>query len=91
MRPDGDMELMANLESFKVPDCQKCGGILKSHVVMFGENVRRDVVDACYSLVDSSDTVLALGTSLQVLCICVVYVPLPAVHWCRKFGVDRSM
>lgn len=36
-RPDGDMELGAAGQGFRVPPCPACGGILKPHVVFFGD------------------------------------------------------
>ena len=36
--PDGDAEL-ALTEGFRVPACPACGGVLKPHVVFFGDNV----------------------------------------------------
>lgn len=40
LRPDGDINLPAEAaDAMKVPGCDKCGGIMKPDVVMFGDNV----------------------------------------------------
>jgi NAD-dependent SIR2 family protein deacetylase len=52
VRPDGDVDLDAT-DGFVVPDCDACGGVLKPHVVFFGENVPRDRVERCYTAVDA--------------------------------------
>ncbi len=36
-RPDGDVELQDAGQGFHVPSCDTCGGVLKPHVVFFGE------------------------------------------------------
>lgn len=38
-------------QSFVLPSCEKCGGILKTDVVFFGDNVSREDVEACYEKV----------------------------------------
>ncbi|WP_044237418.1 NAD-dependent protein deacetylase [Chondromyces apiculatus] len=66
-RPDGDAELVAAaIESFVVPTCVACGGVLKPHVVFFGENVPRPTVDAAFRWVDAADVLLVAGSSLTV-------------------------
>src|SRR5690606_10191340 len=43
--PDGDAELDdAAIADFVVPECAECAGIMKPHVVFFGENVPARVV-----------------------------------------------
>eukprot|EP00667_Euglena_gracilis_P017110 EG_transcript_17989 len=66
MRPDGDAESSLDPQLFAVPDCTACGGVLKPHVVMFGESIPKHVVQCGYEQLDQSDLLLALGTSLQV-------------------------
>ena len=76
VRPDGDVDLEAT-DGFVVPDCDGCGGVLKPHVVFFGENVPRDRVERCYAAVDalSGDGIdgsgpgalLVAGSSLTVM------------------------
>ena len=41
--------------------------MLKPDVVFFGENVPRPRVEQCYRLVDDSDALLVLGSSLTVM------------------------
>uniref|UniRef100_A0A7S3HFZ4 Deacetylase sirtuin-type domain-containing protein n=1 Tax=Spumella elongata TaxID=89044 RepID=A0A7S3HFZ4_9STRA len=67
LRADGDAEL--NLEDYSminVPSCGSCGGILKLDVVMFGDNVPADLVGRAYEHVDRCDSLLVVGTSLEV-------------------------
>ncbi|GIY14656.1 NAD-dependent protein lipoamidase sirtuin-4, mitochondrial [Caerostris extrusa] len=65
--PDADVHLDPKLaESFNVPSCENCGGILKPDVVFFGENVQKNKVFEIYKKVEESDAVLVLGSSLEV-------------------------
>lgn len=67
LAPDGDAELPVELvRAFRVADCLHCGGALKPDVVFFGGNVARPVVDAAYAVVEQSDALLVVGTSLTV-------------------------
>ncbi len=67
LRPDGDAELPAEAEqSFQVPDCEACGGVLMPDVVFFGGHVPPDVVAAAYEIVDEADALLIVGSSLAV-------------------------
>jgi len=68
-RPDGDVDL-EETDGFVVPDCA-CGGILKPHVVFFGENVPKARVERCMTavdaLADTSGALLVAGSSLTVM------------------------
>lgn len=68
VKPDGDVDVaMSAVTSFRVVPCTACGhGTLKPDVVFFGETVPPARVAECYALVDSSDALLVLGTSLTV-------------------------
>jgi NAD-dependent SIR2 family protein deacetylase len=70
MRPDGDVEL-SDTGGFVVPPCADCGGVLKPHVVFFGENVPAPRVERCYAAVDALPPVdgalLVVGSSLTVM------------------------
>jgi NAD-dependent SIR2 family protein deacetylase len=70
VRPDGDVDL-EDTSGFAVPACEHCGGVLKPHVVFFGENVPKPRVERCYAAVDSLDpereALLVLGSSLSVM------------------------
>jgi len=70
-RPDGDVDLdLDETESFVVPGCEGCGGVLKPDVVFFGENVPAPRVQRCYDAVDAltgRDALLVVGSSLTVM------------------------
>ncbi len=63
--PDGDADL-EHVAGFRVADCLACGGVLKPHVVFFGENVPKPRVDAAFALVDAARALLVVGSSLTV-------------------------
>ena len=48
-----------------VPRCD-CGGVLKPGVVMFGELLPEDAIDAAFAAAESCDLLLAVGSSLEV-------------------------
>ncbi|ESN99398.1 hypothetical protein HELRODRAFT_66736, partial [Helobdella robusta] len=65
--PDGDVNVEdINFKDFKVPNCRNCNGILQPGVVFFGDNVSSDVVNETVNVLEKSDSVLVLGSSLQV-------------------------
>lgn len=64
--PDGDAEV-DRTQDFVYPECPICGGMLKPDVVFFGENAHRDVVARANRLLDVSDVLLVLGSSLTVM------------------------
>jgi NAD-dependent SIR2 family protein deacetylase len=66
VHPDGDVAV-EETAGFEVVDCLACGGILKPDVVFFGENVPKERVSACYSLVSSASSLIVLGSSLTVM------------------------
>jgi NAD-dependent SIR2 family protein deacetylase len=67
--PDGDAELAEEqVAQFRLVGCECCGSdLLKPDVVFFGENVPRPRVQRCFELVDSSTSLLVLGSSLTVM------------------------
>ena len=69
-RPDGDVDL-DDTAGFVVPDCERCGGLLKPDVVFFGENVPKERVAHCLDAVDalsrSGGALLVAGSSLAVM------------------------
>lgn len=68
MNPDGDAEIAdADLAGFTIVDCAACNGILKPDVVFFGENVARVIVTACFEMLERSQLLLVLGSSLTVM------------------------
>jgi NAD-dependent deacetylase len=48
------------------PECQSCGGILKSATISFGQPLVPEVIDRALRAVESAELLLAIGTSLQV-------------------------
>lgn len=65
--PDGDAHVAQDLVgTFRVPDCQRCGGVLKPAVVFFGESVPREKVAHAMQRVDEADALLVAGSSLTV-------------------------
>jgi NAD-dependent SIR2 family protein deacetylase len=68
VNPDGDAVLgEERTESFRVPACRACRGVLKPDVVFFGENVPKPRAQACYTLVEQASALLVLGSSLTVM------------------------
>ncbi|MCC5868889.1 MAG: NAD-dependent protein deacetylase [Gammaproteobacteria bacterium] len=66
-RPDGDAEVdTRTIESFSVPACLSCGGVLKPDVVFFGQAVPRDWVSEATQTVERADALLIVGSSLMV-------------------------
>ncbi|MGH3330334.1 MAG: NAD-dependent protein deacetylase [Nocardioidaceae bacterium] len=66
VRPDGDVEL-SDTGRFRVPQCDRCDGVLKPDVVFFGENVPKERVQRCLDAVESAEALLVAGSSLTVL------------------------
>ncbi len=65
--PDGDADLDdMELDGFRLPSCDVCGGTLKPDVVFFGENVPRPRVDQTCAAIGRADAMLVLGSSLKV-------------------------
>ncbi|RQV86930.1 MULTISPECIES: NAD-dependent protein deacetylase [Burkholderia cepacia complex] len=64
---DGDAHLeWAALDTFHIPACPACGGLLKPAVVFFGENVPRERVALASQALDAADALLVVGSSLMV-------------------------
>jgi NAD-dependent deacetylase len=60
-------EIQNRLEDgVQIPLCDRCGGIVKSATVSFGQNLPADVLAEAFNLSMSTDLVLALGSSLVV-------------------------
>jgi NAD-dependent SIR2 family protein deacetylase len=65
--PDGDADVAASVVGgFRVPECHRCGGVLKPAVVFFGESVPREKVAYAMNCVDEADALLVVGSSLTV-------------------------
>jgi NAD-dependent SIR2 family protein deacetylase len=64
---DGDAHLEWHaLDTFRIPACTRCGGMLKPSVVFFGENVPRGRVDTAMRALEAADALLVVGSSLMV-------------------------
>lgn len=63
--PDADA-VVADTASFRYLDCERCGGMLKPDIVYFGESVPKGVVAQAYNLVERSEALLVVGSSLTV-------------------------
>ena len=48
------------------PPCTKCGGILKSATISFGQSLEHAVIERAMTAASEADVLLAVGTSLQV-------------------------
>ncbi|XP_045116908.1 NAD-dependent protein deacylase Sirt4-like isoform X3 [Portunus trituberculatus] len=67
MRPDGDVDLtQEEVDNFRVPPCEACGGIMKPDLVFFGESVPRERVERVKRELAECDALLVLGSSLYV-------------------------
>ncbi len=67
MEPDGDARVEPPSDgSFQVPQCLRCGGILKPDVTFFGENVPRAKVERAFAMLGQAEVLLVLGSSLAV-------------------------
>ena len=65
--PDGDADLEGrDFSAFDVPACEACGGILKPHVVFFGESVPPRRVERAMHALARADAMLVIGSSLMV-------------------------
>ena len=66
-RPDGDIPVSDEwIEQFQVPDCGRCGGLLKPDVVFFGGNLAPQIKEAALVAVDESSALVVVGSSVQV-------------------------
>lgn len=63
--PDADA-VLADTADFRMVDCPACAGMLKPDIVYFGENVPAARVADANALVDESDVVVVVGSSLTV-------------------------
>lgn len=64
--PDGDADIEVSFANVQVPDCAVCNGVLKPHVVFFGDTVPKNYVRQAYRWVDQADALLVAGSSLMV-------------------------
>lgn len=65
--PDGDADLVdVDFAGFAVPDCPRCGGVVKPDVVFFGESVPVWRHTQATAALTASDAMLVIGSSLMV-------------------------
>lgn len=62
---EGDYSIEVD-DSFVVPQCEACGGVLKPDVVFFGGNINTAVKQAANEAVRKAGGVLVVGSSLMV-------------------------
>jgi NAD-dependent SIR2 family protein deacetylase len=66
--PDGDAVLSDDeVAGFRVPPCDRCGGVLKPDVVFFGESMPRERRERAARSVAGAGALLVLGSSLAVM------------------------
>ena len=65
LAPDGDVEV-SDIDTFAVPECTVCGGMLKPDVVFFGEFIPLERFEEAKSLVVGAEALLIAGSSLVV-------------------------
>jgi NAD-dependent SIR2 family protein deacetylase len=65
LNPDGDVEVH-DIDSFEVPVCTVCGGVLKPDVVFFGEFVPVERFAEAKAMVQGADALIVAGSSLVV-------------------------
>lgn len=67
LNPDGDAELSQQLEqAFRPATCLVCGGVIRTDVVFFGENVAAPDLERAWKMLDEAAALLVLGSSLTV-------------------------
>lgn len=54
------------MKNIPVPHCEKCGGIVKPDVVLYGENLNNETVGNSIHAIADADTLIIGGTSLIV-------------------------
>jgi NAD-dependent SIR2 family protein deacetylase len=65
--PDGDADPdQLDLAAFNIPSCRRCGGLLKTDVVFFGETVPAERVRQAMGALHRADAMLVVGSSLMV-------------------------
>ncbi|HET7300514.1 MAG TPA: NAD-dependent protein deacetylase, partial [Oleiagrimonas sp.] len=61
--PDGDADIEGvDFGAFRIPDCPRCGGLLKPDVVFYGESVPAARRDQATSMVNAADGILIVGS-----------------------------
>ena len=63
--PDGDADV-SDIDSFTIPECSVCGGMLKPNVVFFGELVPTGRFLEATAIVSAAEALVVAGSSLAV-------------------------
>lgn len=66
LRPDADAEV-EDWHGFSVPECRRCGGLLKPDVTFFGETVPKARVAAAFAWCEAAGAMVVAGSSLTVM------------------------
>ena len=67
LQPDGDADVSQELvDRVAVPECERCGGLLKPDVVFYGGSVPKERVASLYERLEQASAVLVVGSSLMV-------------------------
>ncbi|MCO5574396.1 hypothetical protein L7F22_028180 [Adiantum nelumboides] len=56
----------AQIPDMQLPRCKKCHGLLRPHVVWFGESLFPDIIKQAYDSLKQCDLLLVIGTSAVV-------------------------
>ena len=74
--PDGDADVeLCSTDAIQVPECERCGGLLKPDVVFYGDSVPKPVVADVFAATEAADALLVVGSSLMVF---------SSFRFCRK-------
>jgi NAD-dependent deacetylase len=60
------LDILARLDAVPDPRCARCGGMLATDVVMFGEPLPADVLDAAVEAAAACEVFIAVGSTLTV-------------------------
>jgi NAD-dependent deacetylase len=71
------------------PPCRRCGGILKSATISFGQPLVPDVINRAFRAASEADLLMAIGTSLQVYPVAAL-VPEAAARGARVVIVNAE-
>lgn len=66
----------ANIPRMQLPRCERCNGLLRPHVVWFGESLDPMIMERTDAALEKCDLLLVIGTSA------VVYVIHQHKHLC---------
>ena len=79
--PDGDADVeLCSTDAIQVPECERCGGLLKPDVVFYGDSVPKPVVADVFAVTEAADALLVVGSSLMVF---------SSFRFCRKAHEQR--